>query len=545
MARRAKKTRATKSRRLARKHLGRLVVDQGDVARQVLGFLDPDDQKALHSLTKATATSDLRKLFVSNASRVRLVEPQHCHAFEAKKAFVAPSAMKRVVCTPSIDRRSLHEYANLEELVVDGTILRTTTLWHPPLRFCSGLTSLSLRNLALNDPKLLALLTGLRKLKVVHCRCGSVDLANWSKLVDLQELHLEGRLVFENQLRLPRLRTLVVVRTGLFDLNRRVSDATLGSLDELRVHGDSAVTVATLAPAQQLRTLCLQQVVLTAAESLESLQALRTLSLVKVDRGGTGTARVSQLASLELLSLSVGLLRDWVHLDGFRGSLWFLHGEEADVCDADCSKVHMISVTNTIRDPKRFAQLAARAPQLRELDVGVLEDVMWVSSFVQLRLLRLYFEEDWVDLSPLRSLVNLETLALMGCTRETRLSLAPLRGLTRLLHVELQFVGVKDFEPLRKLTNLSTLDLFGASVSDVTLLVGLRHLEQLDVRNTNVKDMTPLVVLPRLRRLLVDEAVARATTAAAFPALQFLGQGDVSDAVEGIGCRCLETLPHV
>ena len=91
-------------------------------------------------------------------------------------------------------------------------------------------------------------------------------------MATLQVLHLERTSRRVDQLHLPSLGTLVVTERGRgFNLNLRVSEATLASLEKLEL-GDAVVDA--LAPAQRLLTpLQLEQTTLLNPRSLESLHA--------------------------------------------------------------------------------------------------------------------------------------------------------------------------------------------------------------------------------------------------------------------------------
>ena len=194
-------------------------------------------------------------------------------------------------------------------------------------------------------------------------------------------------------------------------------------------------------------------------------------------------------------------------------------------------------VTSAVRNADdRFAQLAARAPRLRVLNVVLSDHMSWASAFVQLR--ELHVQVQWhpsgdrccVALAPLTSLVHLKTLAMqVQGAGEPLLELTPLAKLTTLTTLMLCRFSEADLAPLAALTKLTLLDMRGTKVQSTSVapLATLRTLEQLDVRGSGVTNVSPLVVLPRLRRLTVDDGVVDgATIAATFPALQFLGQGD-------------------
>ena len=388
-------------------------------------------------------------------------------------------------------------------------------------------------------------------------------------------LHLERQSRFVGQLHLPTLRTLAIVNcereggfvlvpdtrvaTGDFNLNKRVSTATLGALEELTVTGG---VVETLEPARRLRSLALRSVALRAPRSLETLQALHMLSVRDVE--AEGRVRLAQLASLDRLSLVIDLpvvpwrrtappQSNWYDsdLDGVGRSLWFVEATEEQLGTIDLAHVQHVCLVDWARDADKLEQIAAQTLCLRVFQVGSCRQVPWIAAFTELRELRLEVSSVWglstpdpFNLAPLASLVHLEKLSLLGelcrdlvglrsLSRLTNLrrltlralpvtNLTPLTKLTKLQVLALQRLSVTDLTPLRKLTALTALDLVHSKVRDVTPLTALRCLERLDVRHTKVTDVSPLAELPRLWCLLVDHSTRYANVAATFPALRYL-----------------------
>ena len=80
------------------------------------------------------------------------------------------------------------------------------------------------------------------------------------------------------------------------------------------------------------------------------------------------------------------------------------------------------------------------------------------------------------DLSPLKSLSNLETLVI---THQAVSDISPLSSLSKLEFLSFQVCNVSDLSPLSGLTKLKTLNLINNSVTDISPLTNLTQLENL------------------------------------------------------------------
>lgn len=83
------------------------------------------------------------------------------------------------------------------------------------------------------------------------------------------------------------------------------------------------------------------------------------------------------------------------------------------------------------------------------------------------------------DLTPLKSLENLESLSLSGN-------------------------NVSDLSPLASLKKLKTLSVTMASLSDISSVAGIKTLEDVNFYFNGISDVTPLTKLPKLRSICLD-----------------------------------------
>ena len=111
--------------------------------------------------------------------------------------------------------------------------------------------------------------------------------------------------------------------------------------------------------------------------------------------------------------------------------------------------------------------------------------------------------KDITDLTGLEAAVNLEHLMLSGNPVS---DVSPLRGLTRLRALALDYVGwISDISFLAEFTDLFYLDLAGNQVADVSALANLVNLEVLRLNNNRIADVGPLAGLTWLNELYLTE----------------------------------------
>ena len=79
--------------------------------------------------------------------------------------------------------------------------------------------------------------------------------------------------------------------------------------------------------------------------------------------------------------------------------------------------------------------------------------------------------------------------------------LIPLRGLSNLRYLGINYSAIADLTPLQGLTNLQSLSLYANKITDLTPLAGLANLEKLDLYANKITDLTPLQGLTKLKEL--------------------------------------------
>ena len=93
-------------------------------------------------------------------------------------------------------------------------------------------------------------------------------------------------------------------------------------------------------------------------------------------------------------------------------------------------------------------------------------------------------QKNYIDLSPLRKLTNLQEVRLFAVpTNDIR----PLAKLSKLKTLRLSGTNVSDIKPLRKLTNLQELDLNVTNKIDYEILKKLKNLEKLELSGSSLK----------------------------------------------------------
>jgi len=137
-----------------------------------------------------------------------------------------------------------------------------------------------------------------------------------------------------------------------------------------------------------------------------------------------------------------------------------------------------------------------------EIGASNIDDLAELRDLTSLRTLVIsqtpFTARNVLDISPLSSLLNLETLSL-GMSRVTNLE--SLRGLTKLKSLSIGGSLVRDLSPIKGLTSLKSLDVRDSGVTDVSTLGGDDALEELSVDNKQIPSLTHLSRLPNLTRL--------------------------------------------
>ena len=545
-----KKARKSK-RQAASSRLASLFVDQPDAAHHVMEFITHYDKLIVLSITKATATNAVRERLVSE-SRVRIPQIDKLRALERPQALVSTGAVDRVVCWTGAALSSLHKYPNVTNVTVEHACDLDDVA-----HLGDALTSLSLTGMKAANDAFLARFVHLQTLKLTRVKLQHFAFSSVNPLVSLRTLHLdwnEGEELGSDikAIDLPRLRKLVLSAAGGFDLNASVTDATLGSLEELdfECKNDHAGIVRTLGAASQIKTLRLSRVMVSNPHVLESLRDLRILRVDHVATQEGERIALSKLSKLEEISVALQDTSDamW-DFAGVTASVWRLSGKAEAIRRVDCSRLREISVDiNTYgsrEDKAMLEHLAVAAPHLGVLRMTGRSYQKCLSLFPHVRALHI---ATWrtlcttVKLDALASLTNLETLELECDPSAHRglIKLTPLEGMTNLRVLALVRFPLKTLVSLRKLTKLASLNLRETLVSNLQPLTNLRSLERLDVGSTLVKDadLMPLAVLPRLRHLVVNSSQDCECIARTFPALQHLSHANQANHLS----NCFEAL---
>jgi Leucine-rich repeat (LRR) protein len=135
-------------------------------------------------------------------------------------------------------------------------------------------------------------------------------------------------------------------------------------------------------------------------------------------------------------------------------------------------------------------------------DISDLSDLHYLTSLRKLNISQTPFtiRNTVLDISPLASLVNLNTLTL-NMSRVA--DLTPIRGLRKLQVLNIGSSLVRDLTPIAKLRSVKNLDVRDSGVTDMSALAGYTALEELDVGAKQVPALVSLRELPNLTKLLV------------------------------------------
>ncbi|MBN1973487.1 MAG: hypothetical protein JW787_07590 [Sedimentisphaerales bacterium] len=104
-------------------------------------------------------------------------------------------------------------------------------------------------------------------------------------------------------------------------------------------------------------------------------------------------------------------------------------------------------------------------------------------------------EASLLNLRPLKKLTNLETLNLNYTPIE---SIAPLSSLKKLTELDIFGAGVFDLKPVGKLSNLGILNVGKTKITDLKPVQKLTKLHRIHIYNTDIADLKPLMNLSNL-----------------------------------------------
>jgi hypothetical protein len=115
---------------------------------------------------------------------------------------------------------------------------------------------------------------------------------------------------------------------------------------------------------------------------------------------------------------------------------------------------------------------------------------------------------EFTDISELRGFSNLTNLVIgqLPLNGTATVDLAPLSSLVNLETLVLNMVRARTIEPLAPLTKLKSLNVGQSLISDITSVSGMSLLESLEIRGTRVSDLQPLSKSNNLKELTISGA---------------------------------------
>ena len=114
------------------------------------------------------------------------------------------------------------------------------------------------------------------------------------------------------------------------------------------------------------------------------------------------------------------------------------------------------------------------------------------------------------NLDALRYFTNLATLNLNWAVQRSDgpVDLSPLSGLTSLVDLQLACTEVSDLSPLSSLIHLNSLQIWGCrGITDISFVSSLKELQNFQVSGNYVSDISPLAELPEIQYLNLDKNV--------------------------------------
>ena len=141
-----------------------------------------------------------------------------------------------------------------------------------------------------------------------------------------------------------------------------------------------------------------------------------------------------------------------------------------------------------------------RKLSLREISVSEIDPPVLITVLAKFGLVKKQ-EKVFIDLTPLRNLVDLEVLRINSVPVKFLESLSYISSLRELTLI---YGTVSNIEPLKFLTNLQTLSLNGVFISELGPLGNMTSLQNLCIDHTQVRDLKPLQGLTGLQILSLN-----------------------------------------
>ncbi len=281
------------------------------------------------------------------------------------------------------------------------------------------------------------------------------------------------------------------------------------------------------------------------------LPELRELNLTLANIGPRGLAALAGNANLETV-YTLGTATDYADLEALAKKLPGVPlveqraRQEAEELGGEWDDDHSVQFTWAEFEEDELSRLfiaLGRHPSLWRLDFD--EDtkrlpVPEVSKLASLRSLRLAFDSEWPDFTPLARLPHLRELAIEGNPEVIPAAgLAWLNELRNLRALSLKgILSGPQIELLRPFTNLRSLALGGSYYDDRKIygidlepLAGLTALEELELRDTPIDDegLRTFAGFSSLRRLVLTGTRVRGPGLAHLRGCQQLAELDLSD----------------
>ncbi len=388
------------------------------------------------------------------------------------------------------DLNPLQGLTGLTELDLSGNQIQNLS----PLQHLTGLTVLWLEKNQIQD---LSPLQGLSGLTELYLKDNQIqDLSPLQGLTGLTELDLSGNQIQD----LSPLQGL----TGLTWLG------LLGNQD------------LDLSPLKGLTGLTYLDLTGNQVQDLSVLQGLT--GLVKLQLGGNQIQDLSPLqglTGLTWLSLTGNQIQDLSPLQHLTHlTVLILWSNQVQ----DLSPLqHLTHLTRLWLEDNQIQDLSPLQGLTKLIwlksERNQIQDLSPLKGLILLK--HLYLKDNQIqDLSPLKGLSDLTVLdlsaslerkvllrrmrsSLTGKTKDVQSEsptdknnqikdLSPLKDLTRLEYLYLQYNQVQDLSPLQGLTGLTYLDLTGNQVQDLSPLKGLTGLVELRLGGNQIKDLSPL-----------------------------------------------------
>ena len=155
-----------------------------------------------------------------------------------------------------------------------------------------------------------------------------------------------------------------------------------------------------------------------------------------------------------------------------------------------------------------------------------------IQNFINLEELSINVNNTINDLTPIKNLINLKKIYIIGSTIS---DISPLTNLLNLEYLLISDANIYDLTPTSNLVKLKELTLTGNNITDITPLKNLINLETLMISDNNISNIDVLRNLNNLETVVIHNTkVSDISVLSSLPDLEFIGAFGIPTSIENM-----------